>query len=331
MGNFFSGIHCFMHGLAVEATGIGGRQFLKRCIGRNPKPQAYKDYRNIVKAHTKEMNRHACTKFSVVRTYEETAKAHGFQNETLETLQTMDFLDHYHRLLAKKGYKLPKEIFLSEYRLPRCSGLAGETLGNAIIYNPTSVSRLDFRIPIHEEGHLLNPVGNGKMLVDTGVKMFGELLNKLHILPKDRVLCHLSKKEQEILKADLKRAYEGGFFKHNPFENNGKDFLAYAKNAKHKKEIIHQNNKIAKDFRKHPEDYYLPNMQFNRAEFLADYFHLAVRGFKFSPEITAKYLKYGGCEIKEIITPEELQKLEKIRRGICKKSLGDYGYSMAAG
>ena len=82
--------------------------------------------------------------------------------------------------------------------------------------------------------------------------------------------------------------------------------------------------------RKEPVKYYMPNMLFNRLEFVADYFHLAVRGFKFSPEITAKYEKYGGPKIGEIITEQELQELEKLRRNICKKSLSDYGYTMSA-
>ena len=82
--------------------------------------------------------------------------------------------------------------------------------------------------------------------------------------------------------------------------------------------------------RKNPVEYYMPNMLSNELEFVADYFHLAARGFKFSPEITAKYKKFGGPEIKGIITKQDLDELEKLRKRISKKSLSDYGYTMEA-
>ena len=113
----------------------------------------------------------------------------------------------------------------------------------------------------------------------------------------------------------------------NPFYNTTKERVAEAKNSEKAQEIRRTLNKIARKFKKTPEDFYLPNSQLNREEFMADYFNLAAQGFEFSPIVTAKYLKYGGPKIGEVITAKELDQLEKLRKQISKKSLGDYGYS----
>ncbi len=59
------------------------------------------------------------------------------------------------------------------------------------------------------------------------------------------------------------------------------------------------------------------------------FFNLAAQGFKFSLEITARYIKSGGPKIETIITKEDMAYLEKLRRQIAKKSLSDYGYTMS--
>ena len=86
------------HQLSVELFGIGGRAMLKRLVGLNPKPQAYKDYRRIMTHFQKEINKTSCTKIDIAKTYEETAASHGFQRETLETLQNVEFIEKFHKL-----------------------------------------------------------------------------------------------------------------------------------------------------------------------------------------------------------------------------------------
>ncbi len=319
-----------LHQLCVETFGIGGRAVLKRAVGLNPKPQAYKDYRNIISNFQKEINKTSCTKIDIVKTYEETAASHGFQRETLETLQNVEFMEKFHKFLISKGYKKPEELVFMEYRIPSGSGLAAEAFNNySVIYNPRSIKYIDFRIPIHEMGHLMHKkCGMLSLMKDSYMQSFGKMFHKLGLF-KNKSFNHLTKPEQEILAKDLKRAWEEGFFKHNPAKANIEERLSLCKTEAEKIKLKRDLNKLYKNFRKDPVKYYLPNMLANRCEFVADYFHLVARGFKFSPEITAKYKKFGGPEIKGIITEQELQDLEKIRKNISKKSLADFGYKMS--
>ena len=318
------------HQLSVELFGIGGRAMLKRLVGLNPKPQAYKDYRRIMTHFQKEINKTSCTKIDIAKTYEETAAAHGFQRETLETLQNVEFMEKFHKLLISKGYEKPAELVFLEYRLPSGSGLLGEAFNNSMIYNPRSIKNIDFRVPIHETGHLMHKKGGILTLYKNDYQQsFGNFLHKLGLF-KNKTFNHLNQKEQEILAKDLQRAWDEGFFTHNPAKASIEERLSVCKTEAEKTKLKRELNKLYKDFRKNPVEYYMPNMLSNELEFVADYFHLAARGFKFSPEITSKYKKFGGPEIKEIITKQDLDELEKLRKRISKKSLSDYGYTMEA-
>ncbi len=320
-----------LHELSVELFGIGGRKFLKRIVGLNPRPQAYKDYKHIMSDYTKQMNKSSCAKIDIVKTYEEVAASHGFQRETLQTLQNVEFMEKFHKFLGSKGYEIPKELMFFEYRIPSGSGLLAETFGkHTIIYNPRSIKHIDFRVPIHETGHLMHKsMGQLAFMKDAYKQDFGKLMHKLGLF-KNCTFNHLNKKEQEILAKDLKRAWDEGYFRHNPAKAAIEEALSLCKTDAEKIAVKKRLNKTYSDFRKDPVKYYLPNMLFNRLEFTADYFHLASRGFKFSPEIAAKYKQYHGPEIKGIITEKDLEELEMLRKAISKKTLADYGYSMSA-
>lgn len=300
----------------------------------------YKQYRGIVKDWSAHLNQTSCSDIIIGKVSKSVVKANGYKKETLETLQTTEFLEAFHRFLGKKGYDIPKHLEFWEHLLPRKGGFQGITLGKSILYNPRCINTIDFRVPIHETGHLKRCIQNKfvhpfspfglRMGKDNYKFMFGTWLKRIPFVKnryKDHMLCHLSKEEQIALRSDYARAYKEGYFKHNPFYNTTKERVAEAKNSEKAQEIRRTLNKIARKFKKTPEDFYLPNSQLNREEFMADYFNLAAQGFEFSPIVTAKYLKYGGPKIGEVITAKELDQLEKLRKQISKKSLGDYGYS----
>lgn len=300
---------------------------------------AYKEYKTIIKDWNRQMNQTACTTIDITPVTRKIAQANGFSKETLETLQTTEFIEKFHELLASKGYKLPKTLTFYEPFLPRHSHLAGQNFNKHILYNPRCIEGLDLRIPIHETGHLLTPginvIGaNLKGGIDNNMYMIGQKLKKIPFIRKffeKHTYCHLSKKEQLALTEDLKRAYKEGYFRHNPLSVRTKETAEYYEAAgKHDiaRKVTRENNKIAKDFRKNPEEYYLPNSQLNRYEFIADIFNLKAQGFKFSPEVEAAYKRYKGPEIGDIITQKDMDNLEKLRKNILKKTLSDYGYSM---
>lgn len=319
----------FLHQLAVESFGIGGRQMLKRVVGLNPKPKAYGEYKKIITDYGKRINTTSCTKLNIIKTYEEVAAAHGFKRETLETLQSVEFMEQFQKMLISKGYKKPKKLLFCEYRLPSGSGLSGEAFNGLIIFNPRCLKNIDFRVPIHEQGHLMHKkLSLSSLYYDHYQQQIGKLLHKIGLF-KGKTFNHFNKKEQEILAKDLQRAWNKGYFTHNPAKGKIDEALSLCKTDAEKVKTKKRLNRIYKDFKKDPVKYYMPNMLFNRAEFVADYFHLAARGFEFSPEIAAKYKKWGGPEIKEIITKEDLNKLEKLRKEISKKTLSDYGYTMS--
>ena len=292
----------------------------------------YRQYRNIVKDWSEHLNQNSCTKITIGKTSKSVVAANGFEKESLETLQTTEFVESFHSFLGKKGYEVPESIEFWEHLLPRMSGLAGQNINRTIVYNPRCINVLDFRIPIHETGHLERHIFplSLKMGKDNNLFSLGMKLKKVPFLKKyfkDHIICHLSKEEQIALRSDYARAYKEGYFKHNPYYKVSKERIAAAKSTKEAKNTRRSLNRMSRDFRKNPEDFYMPNSQFNREEFIADYFNLAAQGFEFSPVVTAKYLKYGGPKIGEVITAEELDKLEKLRKQISKKSLSDYGYS----
>ncbi len=266
------------------------------------KNSPYRQYKNIVKAQATAMSERLGGKIDMTPTSRKIVERTGIEKETLATLQTMEYVIEYFRALKSKGYTLPRQIYFSEELIPRRANVAGAAVGKNIAFNPQCIDTIDPRVLVHEEGHKLA----NNAWIDT----------TLFLRMMDRVIPHLNKKERAILEADYKRAYEEGFFKYNPLPAMVKEGMI--------------SNRTAKEFRQTPEKFYLPNSLLDRDEFVADYFNLAVRGFQFSPEIAAKYKKYGGPEIKGILTQEECAELEKMRRTIQKKTLGDYGVSIEA-
>ena len=291
----------------------------------------YNQYSTIIKKWEKRLYLTACTDIEICKTNKKVVKKNGFLKETLRTLQTTEFIEKFHRFLRSKGYETPKKIYFVEDRLPRFSGLAGESFGRNIIYNPRCIEELDFRIPIHETGHLSRHISNFSFNIgkDNYLHDFGKVLKKIPFIKKlfkEHQLCHLSKEEQITLKKDYARAYKEGYFKNNPFYKLSQERV---KNAKNKKDACILNNKMnrmARLFRKNPEEYYLPNSLLNREEFIADYFYLASQGFEFSPIIKARYEKYGGPKTGKILTKEEIRELANLRKEILHKTINDYGF-----
>ena len=280
---------------------------------RTANKSAYKEYRTIIKDWEKRLNKVSCLKIEIAKTPRSIVSKNGFAKETLETLQTSEFLEKFHRFLNSKGYRLPNDLYFSEGFISRNSGVLGAHFNKSIIYNPRGINLLDLRIPIHETGHWLT-----KGIIPWVKNFF-----------KETQICHLTKKEQQILRKDFKRAWDEGFFKHNPLPARLKEEVSACETAAKAKECKKDLIKLFRDYRKNPVEYLMPNAQLNRFEFVADYFNLAAQGFKFSPEITARYIKSGGPKIETIITKEDMAYLEKLRRQIAKKSLSDYGYTMS--
>lgn len=300
---------------------------------------AYKEYRTIVKDWEKKLNTTSCTKVEIAKTPKTAVIKNGFAKETLETLQTSEFLEYFHSLLGKKGYKCPKSIYLSEGAIPRESGIAGMAFNKDLIYNPRTIRLIDLRVPIHETGHMLTPgistpiLANLRIGHDHYLFGLGEKLKKIPFFKKfftETQICHLTRKEQQILAKDLKRAYEEGYLRHNPAGARIREQIENCETKAKARQCRIGSNRIMKDFHKNPVKYYMPNCQLNRYEFIADYFNLAAQGFKFSPEITAKYERYRGPKICEIITKEDMNNLDKLRKQISKKTLADYGYTITA-
>ncbi len=291
----------------------------------------YKQYCNITKNWNARLNEYSCTKIEIGNTAKSIVKKNGFEKETLETLQTTEFTEAFHSFLKEKGYEMPKKIEFWEHMLPRKSGVVGLQMKRSIIYNPRCINTLDFRVPIHETGHLerhLFPISFA-MGHDNRLFFVGKLLKKIPVVKnlfKEHTLCHLSKEEQIALKSDYARAYKEGYFKHNPFYKRAQENILSTKQPTKAKKLDRYYKTAAKDYKKNPENYYMPNSQQNREEFIADYFNLAAQGFEFSPIVTAKYLKYGSPKVSDIITSEGLENLENLRKQISKKSLNDYGY-----
>ena len=299
---------------------------------------AYKEYRTIIKDWEKRLNQVSCLKIEIAKTPRSIVSKNGFAKETLETLQTSEFLEKFHRFLNSKGYRLPNDLYFSEGFISRNSGVLGAHFNKSIIYNPRGINLLDLRIPIHETGHWLTKginvpfLSNLKFGKDNHLYSFGSLLKKIPWVKnffKETQICHLTKKEQQILRKDFKRAWNEGFFKHNPLPARLKEEVSACETAAKAKECKKDLIKLFRDYRKNPVEYLMPNAQLNRFEFVADYFNLAAQGFKFSPEITARYIKSGGPKIETIITKDDMAYLEKLRRQIAKKSLSDYGYTMS--
>lgn len=264
--------------------------------------QKYIQYKNYLKQFERDFsNEISEIEFRLVPTIKKIVLKNGIEKETLETLIMAKYLLAFYKMIKSKGYKLPKRLVLMEETIPRDDGIAGICWSeDEMVFNPVNLKIFDPRVLIHELGHLLdmNRITNAK-LIFYGIK--------------DGKFKHLSQVETKILEADYKRAYQEGFFKYNPINYMVKSGFI--------------NNRIVKDFRKNAEKHYLPNSISSRTEFIADYFSLAAKGFKFSPEIQNKYIEYNGPEIKTIITNDDLDKLEKYKKQLLKNKLSDFGIS----
>ena len=288
--------------LLDETIGISLREAARRTVGLSKRPKAYGQYKSAIKQQAQKIKEDSGIRVRYEVTAERIAAERGFKKETLETLQTMEFISEVHKMMISKGYKKPYSIDFVDRLLPKGCGLVGATTQDAIMYNPTCINTLELRIPIHESGHAMT-----KKLLG----FFTPFTAPARVL-KDKIIPYISKEEKIILQNDFKRAWDEGFYKHNPIK------------AKVREGEI-DNRSVKHWMKNEPWKSYYDYAMTNRFEFIAEYFHLAARGFKFSPEIDAIYKKVGGPEIKEIITEEDIQSLENLRKQISKKSLSDYG------
>lgn len=293
--------------LLDETIGITFSEAMKRTVGLSKRPKAYKQYKTAIKQQAKRVTQDSGIKIRYENTAERIAAKHGFKQETLKTLQTMEFLAEFHKMLISKGYKKPYSLDFVDRMLPKECGFVGQAIQDCIIYNPSCIDTLEFRVPIHETAHTMT-----KRLLG-----FSTLFKQIGTSIVDKIIPFMNKKEKEICQNDFKRAWDEGYCKHNPIK------------AKLKAGMI--DNRSVKHWKKHePWKQYFDYAMTTRFEFIAEYFALASRGFKFSPETDSVYKKLHGPEIKEIITEEDLQKLEKLKKQILKKSLSDYGVTVDA-
>lgn len=248
----------------------------------------YKLYKQLLKAYSKNISNDLGQKVTIVPTSKKICRKNGVSGEAANSINTADFLKSVYLLLKEKGYRIPK-LYIDESQLPRKYNMSGLQIGNWNIFGP---GRLDISSPslvIHEEGHFLH---------NKNIK-YNQTLYAMFNSFRSLFRPFLNKNEKNILKNDFKRAYNDGFF----------NDLQLDKCLK--KDYIDKN--ILDDFYKRPE-YYLSKNAFSCVEeFIAEYFTLASRGFKFSPEITKRYKAFYGPEIKDIITNKEANELMSLK------------------
>ena len=248
----------------------------------------YKLYKQLLNVYSKNISNDLGQKVTIVPTSKKICRKNGVSGEAANSINTADFLKSVYLLLKEKGYRIPK-LYIDESQLPRKYNMSGLQIGNWNIFGP---GRLDISSPslvIHEEGHFLH---------NKNIK-YNQTLYAMFNSFRSLFRPFLNKNEKNILKNDFKRAYNDGFF----------NDLQLDKCLK--KDYIDKN--ILDDFYKRPE-YYLSKNAFSCVEeFIAEYFTLASRGFKFSPEITKRYKAFYGPEIKDIITNKEANELMSLK------------------
>ena len=253
-------------------------------------PKFVRTIKNSAKKTTAELG----SKIYIVPTSQKLLKKININEETANCVNTIEYLKAVYALIKQKGYNIPK-IYISEEEVPRNNRLGGYQVGNWNVFGPGKLKTIAPSVAIHECAHFLH---KEKMPWNQPFySMFCSIRNIFRPF--------LNKKEKEILTNDYKRAYEEGYFKDIEIENSIK--MGYFDKSK------------LKDFRKTPEKFLVKNAFYNVSEFIAEYFTLASRGFKFSPEITKRYEYFHGPEIKEIINNNEINKLLNYRKELEKR------------
>ena len=271
---------------------------LKLFGGKSGSKQVYKLYKGLVKKTGLDLGESLGTKFEIVPTSKKVCKTTSVQEEAANSLNTAEFLKSVYSLMHRKGYRLPK-IYLDESKLPREYNLSGLQMGNWNIFGP---GRLDVTTPslvIHELGHFLhskNMVWNQPLYL-----MFCSFRNLFRPF--------LNKKEKLILLQDIRRACNQGFFKDSELKNCLKKGYV--------------DEKTLREYYKDPASLLVLNMYSNVSEFIADYFALAARGFKFSPQIAKRYKAFHGPEIKQIVTREETDALMQYKHKLMDRKTID--------
>ena len=248
----------------------------------------YKLYKQLLKSYSKNITNDLGQKVTIVPTSKKICRKNGIADEAANSINTADFIKAVYMLLKAKGYRIPK-LYIDESQLPRKYNMSGLQMGNWNIFGP---GRLDVSSPslvIHEEGHYLH---NKNM-------KYNQTLYAMFNSFRSLFRPFLNKSEKNILKNDFKRAYNEGYFSDLQLDK----CLS--------KGYIDKNT--LDDFYNRPE-YFLSKNAFSCVEeFIAEYFTLASRGFKFSPEITKRYNAFHGPEIKDIVTNKETNELMKFK------------------
>ena len=269
----------------------------------------YKNYKKMLNQSENIFNETASTKFTFVPTSNRIANLYGGANEeTLSALRSSDFINTVLQKFKNKGYRIPEEAFSMEALIPHWSGVGATTVnGKTLLFSPRSINRLNPRCIFHEMGHVL----------DSNQQRNGYIINFLR--RKDKYFKFLTKEELAIFKADIARATKEGYFRGMPFKQWLQDkHFAFGK----------LKNKDVRRYRKNAKEINTRYPLTDRFELLADMFSLKVQGFKFSPEMEAKYEQLGGPKVHEIFSKEEVNELLKLQKQIRKKSLSDYGVTV---
>lgn len=277
-------------------------------VGPQMPKAKYSKYKEILKNIETRINATSPVEYFLVPTSNRVAQFYGgAEKEVLTTLQSQEYVERIYQILKSKGYKIPKETLFMEDQVPSWSGIGATNIGDMILYNPRSINRLTPRHVFHEIGHLMHE----KMQKMSPLK-FNWLVKK------DKYIPFLSKQEKEVFAEDIKRAYEEKYYRGMPFKYWLKDGLfAFGE----------MTTKMLDNYRKNAAERNTIYPFTDRFEFVAEVFSLLIQGFKFSPEIMAKYKEFGGPEVIQIIEKKEFDELLKLQNQIRKKTLRDYAVS----
>ena len=249
--------------------------------------RVYKDYlRQTGQTMSKELGR----KIEIAPTPKKICRQNGILKEVSNSISTARYLQTVYEQIKQKGYQIPK-ILIDEKQISRKSNLAGFQTGNWNVFGPGKLDLMTPSYVLHEEGHYLHKQ-----------KLFNQPLYSLFSSVRNIFRPFLNKSEKNILTEDYMRAYNEGYFRHLPMkESLDRGYI---------------KPETYEDFSVNPKKYLVRNALSSMDEFIAEYFSLAVQGFKFSPEITKRYKYFHGPEIQQTFSPNEIDKLVARRKDL---------------
>ena len=248
----------------------------------------YKIYKDFAKQSGRGMSKKLGRKIEITPTSKKICRQNGILNEVSNSISTARYLQTVYEQIKCKGYQIPK-ILIDEKQISRKSNLAGFQVGNWNVFGPGKLSLMAPSYVLHEEGHYLHKQN-----------LFSQPLYSIFSSIRNIFRPFLNKSEKNILAEDYMRAYNEGYFRHLPMkESLDKGYIT---------------PETYEDFSVSPQKYLVRNALSSMDEFIAEYFSLAVQGFKFSPDITKRYKHFHGPEIQQTFSPNEIDKLIEYRK-----------------